>query len=115
MAYRRFAAHAGITHEAVDVRAGVRARGAIHIQNVNSWHRRFKSWRVRCRGVAVSRADTSSIIWDGNGCWMRVGRRHPRTRCALRPSSVNRPLSFTRITQTRPKKKAVRLAPDGFA
>jgi hypothetical protein len=52
MAYRRFAAHAGITHEAVDVRAGVRARGAIHIQNVNSWHRRFKSWRVRCRGVA---------------------------------------------------------------
>ena len=51
-AYRRFAAHAGIMHEAVNVRAGIRARGAIHIQNVNSWHSRFKSWLVRFRGVA---------------------------------------------------------------
>ena len=51
-AYRRFAAQAGITHEAVNVTAGVRARGAIHIQNVNSWHSRFKSWLVRFRGVA---------------------------------------------------------------
>jgi transposase-like protein len=52
VAYRRFAAQAGITHEAVNVKAGVRARGAIHIQNVNSWHGRFKSWLVRFRGVA---------------------------------------------------------------
>jgi len=50
--YRRFCAHAGITHEAVNVRAGVRTRGAIHIQNVNAWHSRFKSWLVRFRGVA---------------------------------------------------------------
>ena len=41
-----------ITHEAVNVRAGVRARGAIHLQNVNSWHSRFKRWLVRFRGVA---------------------------------------------------------------
>jgi hypothetical protein len=34
------------------VQAGERARGAIHIQNVNSWHSRFKSWLVRFRGVA---------------------------------------------------------------
>jgi transposase-like protein len=51
-AYRRFAAQAGIMHEAVNVNAGIRARGAIHIQNVNSWHSRFKSWLVRFRGVA---------------------------------------------------------------
>jgi transposase-like protein len=51
-AYRRFATQAGITHEAVNVKAGIRARGAIHIQNVNSWHSRFKSWLVRFRGVA---------------------------------------------------------------
>ncbi|KQV34524.1 hypothetical protein ASC93_24770 [Massilia sp. Root335] len=51
-AYRRFAVQAQITHEAVNVKAGVRARGAIHIQNVNSWHSRFKSWLVRFRGVA---------------------------------------------------------------
>jgi transposase-like protein len=51
-AYRHFAAQAGITHEAVNVKAGKRARGAIHIQNVNGWHSRFKSWLVRFRGVA---------------------------------------------------------------
>jgi transposase-like protein len=52
VAYRHFAAQAGITHEAVNVKAGILARGAIHIQNVNSWHSRFKSWLVRFRGVA---------------------------------------------------------------
>jgi transposase-like protein len=51
-AYRTFAAHAAITHEAVNLRAGERARGAIHIQNVNGWHARFKSWLVRFRGIA---------------------------------------------------------------
>jgi hypothetical protein len=50
--YRRFAQEAGITHEVVNVKAGIRARGAIHIQNVNAWHSRFKSWLVRFRGVA---------------------------------------------------------------
>jgi transposase-like protein len=52
MAYRHYAAQAGVTHEAVNVQAGERARGAIHIQNVNSWHSRFKSWLIRFRGVA---------------------------------------------------------------
>jgi transposase-like protein len=50
--YRRFAQEAGITHEAVNGKSGERARGAIHIQNVNAWHSRFKSWLVRFRGVA---------------------------------------------------------------
>jgi hypothetical protein len=52
IAYRHFAEQAGITHEFVNVNAGERARGAIHIQNVNGWHSRFKSWLVRFRGVA---------------------------------------------------------------
>jgi hypothetical protein len=51
-AYRRFAAGANITHEAVNLKAGIRARGAIHIQNVNGWHSRFKTWLVRFKGVA---------------------------------------------------------------
>ena len=51
-AYRCFAREAHITHEAVNVAAGKRVRGAIHIQNVNAWHSRFKSWLVRFRGVA---------------------------------------------------------------
>jgi transposase-like protein len=63
--YRRFCADAGITHEAVNVRAGIRARGAIHIQNVNAWHSRFKSWLVRFRGVA------SRYLANYSG-WQRV-------------------------------------------
>jgi transposase-like protein len=51
-AYQAFAGTAGIMHEAVNVRAGIRARGAIHIQNVNGWHSRFKGWLGRFHGVA---------------------------------------------------------------
>jgi transposase-like protein len=65
VAYRRFAAQAGITHETVNVQAGIRARGAIHIQNVNSWHSRFKNWLVRFRGVA------SRYLINYSG-WQRV-------------------------------------------
>jgi transposase-like protein len=65
VAYRHFAAQAGITHEWVNVKAGIRACGAIHIQNVNSWHSRFKSWLVRFRGVA------SRYLINYSG-WQRV-------------------------------------------
>jgi hypothetical protein len=51
-AYKAFARRAGITHEAINIRAGTRVRGAIHIQNVNGWHRRFKTWLRRFNGVA---------------------------------------------------------------
>jgi len=51
-AYRCFAREAHITHNAVNVAAGKRVRGAIHIQNVNAWHSRFKGWLVHFRGVA---------------------------------------------------------------
>lgn len=64
-AYECFAAQTGITHEAVNVKAGERARGAIHIQNVNSWHSRFKNWLVRFRGVA------SRYLINYSG-WQRV-------------------------------------------
>ena len=52
LAYRRFTSHAGIRHAFINVRTGERSRGEIHIQNVNGWHARFKSWLVRFRGVA---------------------------------------------------------------
>jgi transposase-like protein len=64
-AYRTFAKRVGITHETVNVQAGVQARGAIHIQNVNAWHSRFKSWLVRFRGVA------SRYLINYSG-WLRV-------------------------------------------
>ncbi|MEH6438332.1 IS1595 family transposase, partial [Massilia sp. DD77] len=39
-AYRSFAREAGISHEFVNLRAGERVRGAVHVQNVNAYHRR---------------------------------------------------------------------------
>jgi transposase-like protein len=52
-AYRAFAREAGITHEAVNLRAGERVRGAIHVQNVNAYHSRFRKWLARFHGVAT--------------------------------------------------------------
>ena len=63
--YRRFAQQAGIMHEAVNTKPGGRSRGAIHLQNVNAWHSRFKSWLVRFRGVA------SRYLINYSG-WQRV-------------------------------------------
>jgi transposase-like protein len=51
-AYRAFAHEAGITHEAVNLKAGTRVRGAIHVQNVNAYHSRLRGWLLPFRGVA---------------------------------------------------------------
>ena len=51
-AYRAFAREAGISHAFVNVRAGERVRGAVHVQNVNAYHRRFRQWLARFNGVA---------------------------------------------------------------
>lgn len=52
IAYRGFAKRHSIFHEAINLRAGERARGAIHLNHVNGWHSRFKRWLVRFHGVA---------------------------------------------------------------
>lgn len=52
-AYRYFAREAGISHEFVNLRAGVRVRGAIHVQNVNAYHSRLRQWLDRFHGVAT--------------------------------------------------------------
>ena len=58
-AYRSFVRAHGIAHQAVDLQAGARVRasaqGAIHVQNVNAYHRRFKEWLARFHGVASRR------------------------------------------------------------
>jgi IS1 family transposase len=51
-AYRAFAQETGITHEAVNLKAGIRVRGAIHVQNVNAYHSRLRGWLMPFRGVA---------------------------------------------------------------
>jgi len=56
-AYRAFAKKTGMAHAFVNLHAGIRvaehARGAIHVQNVNSYHSRFHAWLRHFRGVAT--------------------------------------------------------------
>lgn len=51
--YRYFARDAGISHQAVNIRQGIRVNGAIHVQNVNAYHSRFRLWMSRFHGVAT--------------------------------------------------------------
>jgi transposase-like protein len=51
--YKYFALEAGITHEAINLRAGIRVRGAIHVQNVNAYHSRLRGWIRQFHGVAT--------------------------------------------------------------
>ncbi|MDB5793466.1 MAG: Transposase [Massilia sp.] len=69
-AYRTFATQTGITHQTVNLSAGVRVRGAIHVQNVNAYHSRLRGWLLRFRGVA-SRYLTNYLGWR----WALDGKR----------------------------------------
>ena len=51
-AYPPFARELGITHATVNASAGVRTRGALHIQNVNAYHSRMRAWLLPFRGIA---------------------------------------------------------------
>jgi IS1 family transposase len=55
--YRGFAQDAHLAHEAVNLSAGVRVNGAIHVQNVNAYHGRLKQWLQRFHGVATGYLD----------------------------------------------------------
>ena len=69
-AYRQFARQVGISHEAVNLSAGERVRGALHVQNVNAYHRRFRQWLARFNGVA-SHYLPNYLGWQ----WTVDGRR----------------------------------------
>jgi len=51
-AYSQFADAAGITHITCVASAGERVLGSYHVQNVNAYQRRFKSWMAPFNGVA---------------------------------------------------------------
>jgi len=52
--YKAFAAEAGVVHKAVNASAGIRVvEKVFHIQNVNAYHSRFKTWIRRFNGVAT--------------------------------------------------------------
>jgi len=55
--YGGFAQDAHLAHEAVNLSAGVRVNGAIHVQNVNAYHGRLKQWLHRFHGVATGYLD----------------------------------------------------------
>ena len=55
--YHGFARDAHLAHEAVNLSAGVRVNGAIHVQNVNAYHSRLKQWLHRFHGVATGYLD----------------------------------------------------------
>ena len=52
-AYPVFAREIGIQHEAVNLRAGIRVRGTVHVQNVNAYHSRLRDWLRAFHGVAT--------------------------------------------------------------
>lgn len=62
----------GLEHHPVVTSKGHHAIGAWHIQNVNSYHGRFKGWMRRFRGVATSYLEN----YLG---WFRALDRTPRT------------------------------------
>jgi len=90
-AYRAFARKHRIAHETVNVRARVRVRRlgnlAIHVQNVNAYHQRFKSWLQRFRGVA-SRYLPNYLGWR----WALDGERitSPEQLLSIAISVINR-------------------------
>ena len=52
--YEAFCKAENITHEAVNLSQGQRVvKGAYHVQNVNAYHSRFKSWLDHFHGVAT--------------------------------------------------------------
>ena len=64
-AYRAFAGKAGIPHVALNLSAGEHTWGIYHIQNVNNYCSRLKSWMRRFNGVATKHLD-SYLGWHRN-------------------------------------------------
>ena len=85
-AYKGFAQQTGITHETVNlaagVRLGVRIRGAIHVQNVNACHSRLRAWLLPFRGVA-SRYLDNYLGWRWALDGQRIGTPDRLLRAAL--------------------------------
>jgi transposase-like protein len=81
-AYKTFARQAHIRHEAVNVSKGGRVRGAVHIQNVNAYHSRFKTWLRHFNGVATKYLD-NYLGWRWAIDLRRIGTAEGFLRAAL--------------------------------
>ena len=76
-AYGAFARNAGLPHVALNLSAGERSCGIYHIQNVNNYGSRLKTWMRRFNGVATKYLDS----YLG---WHRTNDREGNTLCASR-------------------------------
>ena len=47
------ARHLEVEHHPINLSVGVRVQGAWHVQNVNAFVSRLRTWRVRFKGVAT--------------------------------------------------------------
>ena len=56
-AYPVFCRKHGVSHEPVNVSAGARVHGAYHVQGVNAYHSRFRTWLLHFRGIATRYLD----------------------------------------------------------
>jgi transposase-like protein len=75
--YRAFANKAGIVHVALNLSEGEHTWGVYHIQNVNNYDSRLKTWMRRFNGVATKYLD-SYLGWhrnnDRNGSTLTASR-----------------------------------------
>ena len=88
-AYKAFARTAAISHEAVNLRAGERVRGARHVQNVNAYHQRFRQWLARFNGVA-SRCLPNYLGWRWAVDGARIGSAQKMLHIAVARSHMKR-------------------------
>ena len=92
-AYGVFARETGIAHETVNLRAGIRARGAIHLNNVNGWHARFKNWLKRFNGP-VRQLSSEKERMNAHGAKKKArasaGSKPPGEEIRLRTCSAGR-------------------------
>ena len=88
-AYGAFARAVAISHETVNLRAGERVRGAVHVQNVNGYHRRFRQWLSRFNGVAT-RYLPNYLGWQWAVDGRRIASAEGFLRIALGPSNTER-------------------------
>lgn len=80
--YRTFAREAGIAHAFINLRQGVRVRAAIHLQNVNGYHSRFKNWLRHFNGVATRYLD-NYLGWRWAIDMQRIATGEQMLRAAL--------------------------------
>ncbi len=88
-AYRIFAREARIAHAFVNLQAGERARGAVHVQNVNAYHQRLRTWLSRFHGVA-SRYLRNYLGWRWAVDGERIGTPEHLLRAALNRFHIQR-------------------------